>query len=440
MGRQSTGGGSRQLGARIRKLRLERGLTQSALAEPYYTAAHISQIEAGKRRASSVALEHVASKLGIEVDELVTGRPRRLGPELELRVQQAKQAIAGGDFAEASQAARQVVASARRHALPRLQAKGEEVKAFVAERRGDVEGALRHFEQAERLWDAEPIHLRFESVAGTARCHQALGDVRYAIHLLETYLLELKKEHGDMSDPTALMRTHSALVAAYADAGFIQKATEAASEAARLEPQVADLEQLACMNMNVAGILLYQGQINDAIDSLRKAEHMFASLGWKHQLARANIARGIIDIEKGNYEDARSALTKAVQLLATSPRAADKAQALNELARAERLSGNMDAAWDHLVEALPLLSDSDFVERAQTHREMARCLAEQDVDRAEEELRRSVHLYRLAKNSAETAQTLKELGDLLRDKGKFREAAETYRDGLDATEEERSGY
>ncbi len=73
------------LGKRLRQLRLERGMTQKDLAEPKYSYAYVSTIEAGRRTPSREAIEHFASQLGVTPDELATGRPADLEPKLELR-------------------------------------------------------------------------------------------------------------------------------------------------------------------------------------------------------------------------------------------------------------------------------------------------------------------------------------------------------------------
>ena len=50
------------IGRRVQRLRRERGLTQRQLAEPAYTPAYISTLEAGRVRPSDEALRHVAER------------------------------------------------------------------------------------------------------------------------------------------------------------------------------------------------------------------------------------------------------------------------------------------------------------------------------------------------------------------------------------------
>lgn len=84
------------IGRRVQQLRAERGLTQRQLAEPAYTPAYISTLEAGRVRPSDEALRHVAGRLGVAYEELVTGRPAHLATDLRLRLTEAQRTLASG--------------------------------------------------------------------------------------------------------------------------------------------------------------------------------------------------------------------------------------------------------------------------------------------------------------------------------------------------------
>ncbi len=63
-----------QPGARLRRLRLEAGLSQRQIAGPGVGYAYISRIEAGTRTPSAKALQALATKLGVSALYLATGR------------------------------------------------------------------------------------------------------------------------------------------------------------------------------------------------------------------------------------------------------------------------------------------------------------------------------------------------------------------------------
>ncbi len=63
------------IGARLKRLRLERGMSQRDLSSPGISYAYISRIEAGARAPSVKALRRVAGKLGVTVEHLERGEP-----------------------------------------------------------------------------------------------------------------------------------------------------------------------------------------------------------------------------------------------------------------------------------------------------------------------------------------------------------------------------
>ena len=63
------------IGARVKRLRLARGLSQRDLSSPGISYAYISRIEAGARTPSVKALRRIAGKLGVTVEHLETGEP-----------------------------------------------------------------------------------------------------------------------------------------------------------------------------------------------------------------------------------------------------------------------------------------------------------------------------------------------------------------------------
>src|ERR1700726_948157 len=93
------------IGERLKRLRLERGLSQRELAAPGVSYAYISRIEAGTRQPSVKALRRLAAKLGVSADYLETGSRfdsggargpglRDLGPAIRLgEIEGAEEAL-----------------------------------------------------------------------------------------------------------------------------------------------------------------------------------------------------------------------------------------------------------------------------------------------------------------------------------------------------------
>src|SRR3954464_9138927 len=82
--------GPESIGGRLRRLRLERQLSQRELASPGVSYAYISRIEAGARRPSVKAPRQLAPKLGVSVEYLETGSDLRDVDQRELRLSDAE--------------------------------------------------------------------------------------------------------------------------------------------------------------------------------------------------------------------------------------------------------------------------------------------------------------------------------------------------------------
>src|SRR5438477_3839837 len=135
------------IGRRLRRLRLERGLSQRELSGPGVSYAYISRIEAGTRQPSVKALRVLARKLRVSPEYLETGSELRDVDNRELRLADAELALRlGGEPSEVEALLRKLldesttagdVISARRAKI------GLGVAAF---RGGDLSATVSHLE------------------------------------------------------------------------------------------------------------------------------------------------------------------------------------------------------------------------------------------------------------------------------------------------------
>jgi transcriptional regulator with XRE-family HTH domain len=112
------------IGKRIKRLRLERGLSQRELSSPGISYAYISRIEADVRTPSVKALRRIAGKLGVTVEHLETGEPTPtelavadagldFGSLTNAELGAIRAAAADGAHEAAREAAEQVIADRR---------------------------------------------------------------------------------------------------------------------------------------------------------------------------------------------------------------------------------------------------------------------------------------------------------------------------------------
>lgn len=416
------------VGKRLRKFRTAKGLSQSELAAPLFTHAYVSSIESGRRAASRRALEHFASKLELELDELLTGRPAGLGPRLELQLQEARRLVSSGEEGEAIEIYDRVSREAKRYGEKRLQAYAEEGKALCAERSGRLEEAIDLCEAAQELLTGESPTARAPIVARLARCLHMRGDTRYAIYLLEALIVELK--HEDLNDPGSLVLLYGPLALASFEAGLYNQADSAAKEALRLAGRTSNSANVAMMYVNVARVQLNKKMYEDAEASLTKAETLFRELDLHTEMGVARLAHGFVLARKGDLDEAEFQLTSASEIFETTNSPLNQAHALNELGRLRRERGDLDGAREMLRRSIGLVEgEGDPRVLAYAHRELGRTHFDDDVALAEKNLRVAAELYERHGEKLELAATYGDLGDLL-GKQDDRAGCEVYRQAI----------
>lgn len=384
--------GDPELGKRIRRLRLARGLTQADLAEPNYTHAHVSTIESGRRMPSEVALEFFAQKLGVDTEELSTGRPPGIAPELRRELEKARLDLSKGEISRVRSTVQAIRKQAKGFGLARVEARALEIEGIAFEQSGDAEAALRCYERAVDALQGDAPTARAYAIAGQVRCLKALNEPHHAVFVGENYLERLKKLR--MTAPAAVLRVESALVLAYFSAGSRSKALTAADDCQKLIPKVNDPSTLAAAYVNVGAVQLDSGFHDDANVSFAKAEELFEALELQNESAMALLARGYNLARSNDLTQARKALEKASPLLVDSGNNSEHANAEMELARLDRLEGNSEMAASRLERALELLSEGEQPRlQAWAHRELGLVFAKNDPKKSQKHFSTALGLY-----------------------------------------------
>ncbi|MFK0258136.1 helix-turn-helix domain-containing protein [Streptomyces sp. NPDC090445] len=418
-----------EIGRRVARMRAERGLTQRALAEPSYTAAYISTLEAGKVRPSEAALRFLAERLGTSYEELATGRPAHLATELRLALTDAQRTLATGDAAEAAARYRQLLADAERLGLPAEQAEALLGLGDCALESGELAAAIGHFEAAERLLAGEPLPRRARAVRGRAVAHLLAGELRYACYLLESAIDEL--DASGLADPEALVLLYAAVIGPYIDMGAHARAARAAEIALALAPRVDDPALLAGMHRQVARTFLAAGRTADADASLAEAQAIYRQLRLRTDLAHCHWMRGYVQAQNGDLAAAEAELRTARDMLAARRAALYTAQVEVELADVLRRMGRGEEAAELLAGLLELGDSHGAVHAGGAHRLLGLMAEERgEAECAEQHYVQALALLERSGASGDLADLCRLLGDLLRRTGRTEAALDAYRTGL----------
>lgn len=421
-----------KLGRRIRQLRLDRNLSQEELAAPDYTAAYISHIEHGKRRPSREALEHITDKLGLSIEQLLTGRDPDEDLRQEIAVLQAVDQIHQGQASGALSALEEVCKAAEGAGNQRVAHMAHTGLGLALFRLGKLHDALAAYEQAlEAMRDAH-AEMRTSALVGKARCLFHLGDAREAVYLLETHLFDLQR--SDPPDPGCLVETFAALIPPYYESGSIERAVEAADRGWRLVGQVEDVEQRACLYVNRANLFVTRGQRREALASLALAEDLYRSAGWKSEMVKVSLARSHVLTEEGQFDEAERLIREALDNSAVVSKV-DEVRALTRLALIRRLAGDPQAGITIAQDALKRIGKGPKGSAAEALREVGLChrALGEEAD-AITAWRRSIEWFKDADDHEELARTAQLLGDALVEFGDTAAALEIYRKGLASVE------
>ncbi|WP_436847344.1 helix-turn-helix domain-containing protein [Streptomyces buecherae] len=443
------------------RLRTERGLTQRQLAEPAYTAAYVSTLEAGRVRPSDAALRHLAERLGTSPDELATGRSPRAASELRMGLTDARRTLTTGAARDAAEAFAALLDRARHLALPAEQATALLGLGDCALESGELAAARERFEEAERLLADEPLPRRVPAIRGRATAHLLAGELRYSCYLLESALDELNA--AGLHDPDALLLLYTAAIAPYMDMGAHARAAQAAELALALAPRVADPVLVAGMHRGVARTLIAEGRMAEADASLAKAQELYQQLHIHTDLAHCHWMRGYVHAQDGDLPRAEEELRTARSMLASKRAALFTVQVEVELADVLRRRGKTDEARELLrpllattaptraepVATAPggaatgpatgpapepgggLTAERGAVHAGGAHRLLGLIAEERgDLEAAEEHYCAALSLLERSGAAGDLADLCRLLGDLLRRTGRVEAALDAYRTGL----------
>ncbi len=409
------------IGQRLRRLRLERGLSQRELAGPGVSYAYISRIEAGARRPSVKALRMLAPKLGVSVEYLETGSDLRDDEERELRLADAElQLRLNDDRADAERTiaalldeavhAGDAVAAARARVALGLAAAGD----------GRDTEAVRQLEQAVASGVLTPA-TNVNAYATLGRCYAALGRAEAAAELFERCLAEVRDQAPEQT--AAVVRYATYLSNSLTDLGELDRAEAAVQDVLDESSTLADPHIRVHLYWSLGRVVAHQGNAAAALDYLRRAVAMLEATEDTVQLARAHLMCAWIFISSGRAQEAGPHLGLAEELLGPRPDPLDLAYLRTEQAKRAVQLGDAGEAVARATDALEVLGDSDPHERGSASFALGQAYAlEGKTDEADGAFRRAADLLEEHGPSREAAEALRAWARLLRDHGREAEA------------------
>jgi tetratricopeptide (TPR) repeat protein len=425
-----------ELAQRFRELRIQKGLTGTALARPKYTVSYVSQIEAGRRKPSPQALEFFAERLGVSPEYLATGIPDGVDIRLRYKLEQARQDIKTEHPQDAERKVREVLKEAEEYRLAPMQAQALSVLGeALARMPGRVRDAIDAYEQA--LEGELPMRSAGLTIAGLARAYRAAGDLSYATQLIESYLA--KRSEVPM-DPAVTTELHSVLVTIYFERGDVLRAERAAHRALAAADQQIPIEVRANAYWTASRVLAETKNWDEALELATRARILMESVDDRHRVAKLRTAYAFIclEVEPPRLKEAREQLDKADELLSDAPGASDMYYVDTERCRLALLEDKPEEALWYVERALsvPL---PEYLEVARGLHLKGRSLAALGrTKEARQAFMEAEGIFKEHGARQQQAACWREVGELDLAEGNLEAAVNALRSGLESLDPKRS--
>jgi tetratricopeptide (TPR) repeat protein len=415
------------LGARVRELRVARGLTQTQLAGARCTKEYVSQIERGKSRPTAKTLDWLAERLGVEREFLETGLPAGERDRIESVIAQAEAAAELHDHERALALLDGVVppsAALERRALlatswARMEAgdiRGAvscaEAALAIAERPGftdldraealyrlgvyryklsSISSAVSLLGEAFTLADRSGLpcdRLRAHILEWRSRCHRRLRDWEAAREDIER-ALELAESLTDR--PTVAHVYFQASLVAERQGQWILARTYA-ERAKAIYEEVADQQSVGRLLNNLGGLTFLLGKPEPAVAYLKRAFATALEVGSDVDAAQAISSLAQVHLRTGKHRLAEEQALQALSLLD------GRVDYLDEIGNAQLVLGRACLELGRLDDADEAFARADraFEQLSSQSHRAAAWIAQGDLATRRGDDRGAAHLYRRA--------------------------------------------
>jgi transcriptional regulator with XRE-family HTH domain len=407
------------IGQRIRRLRLERGLSQRQLSAPGISYAYLSRIEAGQRTPSLKAIRILARKLGVSPELIETGARVPFAAERELRLADAELELRlDRDLDRAEEVFR---AEAERDDEPALEARASAGLGLLASMRGDNAETIRQLEAATSSGYFPP-ETRPDLYRALGVAYSAVGASNRALALFRDCLEELGERAPH--DATLRVRFGVYLASAYSAVGDVAQARRTLTEASEHADEAASSEVRINLYWALARDAWMQADSEGALAHMRRAIGLLESSEDSYNLALAHLLSAQMMSLDGRGEEADRHLEHAERLLVLRGDSSDLGLLRAEQAKRAAVTGRPDDALVLAEEARRLVGEDARYLGAALHALGAAHRSAGAPAEAEECYAQALEVLGARRQWREAAQTAREWAFLVREQGRADEAFE----------------
>jgi len=410
-----------RIGERLRKARIEAGLSQAQLGAPHFTRAYVSALELGKIRPAMKSLEFLAAKLGRPTSYFLENEEQELRRrERELDITAAASLLTRSTASEALEKVRALLDGASRpEEIARLRLMAGTAHNFLAQ----GADAVRELTVAERLaLQLGNTELQRSVTHQSAIALRNVGELRRAHGLLSELLSSVEK--AGTGDRLLRMKLLKDLGAVSWDLGDYEKASAYYQSALEWAKDIGDVAGLISIYNGLAYSQRALGDLDGATAYLQRA---LGATQVSNDLAAAAIlhnALAVLAAERGHVDAAYRHVDRAIELARVTGPESYVAHYLNTKAECALKVGRADDAERCAEEALGLAERKGNGRAAAAAQvvlgEVARLRG--SFDRAMERLEEAAARYRGLGAKQELGEVLMRLSGIARENGDADEA------------------
>jgi transcriptional regulator with XRE-family HTH domain len=407
----------------VRRLRLERGLSQRQLASRGVSYAYISRIESHQRTPSVRAIRLLARRLGVAPEYLESGADIGRVEALELRLTDAELRLRLGDHsAEVRHALQAVLKEAQRDGESEIAMRAQIALGLSSLAAGNEREAARYLAIAVDSplvspWTHTNVYVSL------SKALRFLGRADEAAKMLEDALDDLGAQTPELAGIRLRLATY--LSYALTDLGQLERARsvlEDTDAGAALDPH----EQVT-MHWSLARLAYMEGQPRAALREIRRAIILLDHTEDSLELARAHLFAAEVHLWANNIPEAERhlALASGLENLAADARDLGALHSCQALAHARR--GDSEGARRLIQYAHEELADAPAEQGLLWFAQALTEAAGGDLDAAALSFDQAVDALGASSMQREAAAICREWSQLLRAAGRSEEAADTAR-------------
>ena len=407
------------IGQRLKRLRLERGLSQRELAAPGVSYAYISRIEAGTRQPSVKALRRLAGKLGVSADYLETGSDLDPADARELRLADLELAVRLGELEGAEAALEEALAEADAAGDRAASIRARVALAQLGLETGAYERAARLLEAAVEGEAFAPVE-RFEIYANLGRAYAGSGRPERAAGLYQRCIEGIAELGGE---PSLEARYAALLSYALTDMGEIARAEDVVRQALDRVGDSSDPYMRVRLYWSIARLAHSQARESVALENVRKAIALLQATDDTFHLARAHVLAAESVLGRGDVAAADRHLRSADDLFGAGRTMQDLLDMTQHRSRIALLRGDAGTAAALARDALALCTEAQQLERGLSLYALADALSAQgEVEAAHAAYADAVALLEETGQWRNASAAARAWGRLLREHGREGEA------------------